>query len=98
MTVKPAPLDISDKPQLAALVRELLADGRPRELRRCDEVLGVLSPVAHRARRRRRESTAEEIAAFESAAGGWAGNVDVDRFQRDNETSRRISTRPPVEL
>jgi hypothetical protein len=42
--------------------------------------------------------TAEDYAAFRSAAGGWKDLIDVDRFIEDIYESRRISTRPPVEL
>jgi hypothetical protein len=42
--------------------------------------------------------TAEDYAAFRSAARGWKDLVDVDRFIEDIYESRRISTRPPVEL
>ena len=41
--------------------------------------------------------TAEDIVAFEAAAGGWK-DVDVDRFLRDNAESRHLPSRPPINL
>jgi hypothetical protein len=39
----------------------------------------------------------EDEEAFLSSAGAWA-DVDIDTFLKDNAESRRLSTRPPVEL
>lgn len=101
MTTRPASIDISDKPELLALIEQVLAAGEPRELRDGDAVVAVLSPKAgstvQRARSRR-EATPEQVAAFEAAAGGWRGNVDVDRFIEENYEARRASIRPAVEL
>ena len=55
-----------------------------------------LKPVTS-AKPRRRAKTKEDYDAFLSSLGGWK-DVDVDAFLRDNDESRRISTRPPVEL
>jgi hypothetical protein len=46
---------------------------------------------------RRRLKTRADYEAFLASAGGWA-EVDVDTFLKENEESRRLSTRPPVEL
>lgn len=50
-----------------------------------------------RAKPRRRAKTKDDDEAFLSSLGGWK-DVDVDSFLKDNYESRRISTRPPVEL
>jgi hypothetical protein len=39
----------------------------------------------------------KDYKAFLSSAGGWA-DVDVDQFLKDNYESRRMNTRPAVEL
>jgi PHD/YefM family antitoxin component YafN of YafNO toxin-antitoxin module len=39
----------------------------------------------------------EDYEAFLSSAGGWA-DVDVDQFLKDNYESRRMNTRPTVEI
>jgi hypothetical protein len=60
--------------------------------------IAVVKPVpAAKGPRPRRAKTAD-IEAFLSSAGGWRGLVDVDRFKEDNAASRRLSSRPPVEL
>lgn len=38
-----------------------------------------------------------EADAFEKAAGGWAGIVDVDAFLKDRERAKRIR-RPRIKL
>ena len=45
---------------------------------------------------RPRPKTEADWAAFEAAAGGWDGVVDVERFLEDNRRSREASIRPPV--
>ena len=45
----------------------------------------------------RREKTQEDKEAFLASAGAWA-DVDVDSFLKANEESRRLNTRPPVDL
>jgi hypothetical protein len=101
MATRPISIDISDKPELLALIEQLLAAGEPRELRHGDSVLGVLTPPVARGKKRgdiSRELTPEAVAAFEAAAGGWRGNVDVDRFIEENYEARQASVRPAVEL
>lgn len=55
-----------------------------------------LKPVPS-AKRGRRVKTEADYEAFLASLGGWK-DVDVEAFLKDNEESRRISTRPPVEL
>ena len=91
-------IDVGDAPELLRLAEEVRRTGRPRLLRREDEDLAVLAPVAPPARRRStRAKTEVDREAFLSSAGGWRGLVDVDQFLKDIEESRRL-TRPPVEL
>ena len=56
----------------------------------------VLKPVASR-KWRGRKKTASDREAFLASLGGWKG-VDVDQFLKDNEESRQLNTRPPVDL
>ena len=44
-----------------------------------------------------RDKSQADLDAFLSSAGSWA-DVDIDAFLKDNEASRTLSTRPPVEL
>jgi len=93
-------LDISGMPELLRLVEEVRASNEPRLLTRDHERLAVVMPVSVRPpeRRRGKTPTAEDLEAFRSAAGGWRGVVDVDKLVKDIYESRRISTRPPVDL
>lgn len=92
------PVDVTNTPDLLRLAEEVRRSGRARVLRRADEDLAVLSPVAPPAKRRsKRVRTEADREAFLSSAGGWKGLVDVDQFLKDLEESRRL-TRPPVEL
>ncbi len=93
------PIDISNTPDLLRLAEEVAESGKPRVLRRADEDVAVLMPVKKSASRRRtgRKKTEADREAFLASAGGWS-DVDTDTFIEENYKSRRISTRPPVEL
>jgi hypothetical protein len=92
-------VDISMSPDLLRLAEEVHSSNEPRMLTRDHEQLAVVMPVSVRpAKRRRKAPSAEDLEAFRSAAGGWKGIVDVDKLVEDIYESRRISTRPPVEL
>jgi hypothetical protein len=54
-----------------------------------------LKPVTS-AKSRPRAKTEADYEAFLSSLGGWA-EVNVDAFLKNNEESRRISTRPAVD-
>ena len=83
---------------LAELVDEVQKTRRLRTVGISRDVVAVLKPAARKiVRPRRREPTAEDIVAFEAAAGAWH-DVDTDRFVKDTYESRRIATRRPVEL
>ena|SRR3712207_6052965 len=93
------PIDISKTPDLLRLVEEVSKSGTPRVLRRADEDVAVLMPVKKAASQQRsvRKKTKADYDAFRSSAGGWK-DVDTDTFLAENAKSRRLSTRPPVEL
>jgi hypothetical protein len=93
------PIDISGMPDLLHVVEQVRASNEPRILTRDDEQLAVIVPVGARFRGHRQTTpTEEDLEAFRSAAGGWKGVVDVDKLVEDIYESRRISSRPPVEL
>ncbi len=58
--------------------------------------LAILKPVSSGPRRRRHKSSAA-YKAFLAAAGSWK-DVDTDQLIADIYASRRISSRPAVEL
>jgi len=87
-----------DMRHLAELADEVRKTKRPRTVGISRGVVAVLKPATRGVvRLARREPTAEDINAFEAAAGGWA-DVDTDQFVKDIYANRRIFTRPPVEL
>src|SRR4051794_22309582 len=93
------PVDITNTPDLLRLAEEVRRSGQPRLLRRENEDLAVLSPVATPAKHRTRKAktyTKADDEAFLSSAGGWK-DFDLDEFLKNNEKSRRASRRP-VEL
>ena len=49
-------------------------------------------------KRRRRPKTEADYEAFLASAGGWKDLVDTEKLKADIYESRRISSRPPVEL
>ena len=92
-------IDISDNPELLRLMEEMNAADEPLLLRRGDTELALLTPVKRpHAKKRKREHTDADRAAFRAAAGGWKGLVGTEAFIRDVYESRRISSRPPVKL
>ena len=90
-------IDISNAPELLRLAEEVRSSREPRVLRRASEDIAVLAPVAPR-RRSSRKRTKADYEAFLASAGGWKELIDTDRFLADNYESRRLSSRPPIEL
>jgi len=58
--------------------------------------LVAIKPIS-RTKLRRRTKNKADYEAFLASAGGWR-NVDVNLFLKENEKSRRLHTRPPVDL
>lgn len=93
------PIDISDNLELLRLVEEVRKGDEPRVLRRDSEDLAILTPVKGLPKRRaRRAKTKADYGAFLSSAGSWKGIVDTDKLVADIYESRRLSSRPPVDL
>ncbi len=93
------PIDISNTPDLLRLAEEVAESGTPRVLRRADEDVAVLMPVKKPTSRRRtgRKKTKEDYEAFLASAGSWS-DVDTDKLIEEIYESRRIDTRPPIDL
>src|SRR5947209_162663 len=93
------PVDISHVPELVRLALEVRRSKEPRVLRKEGEDVAILMPPTASAGRRRkaRHKAEADLAAFWSSFGGWK-DVDTDTLIEDIYESRRISTRPPVEL
>ncbi len=92
-------IDISDVPDLLGIAEEVRTTRTPRTLRRDNEDVAVLMPVAPARKHKAKHPKAKaDYEAFRTAAGGWKGLVDTDKLIADIYESRRISTKPPVEL
>ncbi len=89
-------IDVTHTPELLRIAEEVRASNEPYVLRRDSEDIAMVVPV--RKRGAKRAISKADYEAFLSSAGGWKGSVDVDKFLKDNERSRRISIRPPVKL
>lgn len=90
--------DISNVPELLKLAVEVNESREPRILRRNSEDLAILMPARSLRRRAKRPRTDVDYKAFLSSAGGWKGLVDTDKLKEDIRASRKLSSRPPVEL
>ncbi len=96
-------LDISENPVLLQLVEEVRASNTPRVLRRGNEDVAIVMPLANGTRRRVRKSpirrkSPADIEAFLASAGGWKDLVDTEQLKRDIYESRERSGRPPIKL
>jgi hypothetical protein len=92
-------IDISDVPDLLRIAEEVQMTRTPRILRRDSEDVAVLMPVAPtRKNKTKHAKTKASYEAFRMAAGGWKGLVDTDKLIDDIYESRRISTKPAIEL
>jgi hypothetical protein len=96
MASKPEPIDIDAFPALREIVEDVNRTRTPRMIRSGDEDVAMVVPLRPR-KRRRRQPTEDDHAAFLSSAGGWS-DVDIDEFKAIIEEGRRVSIRPPVEL
>jgi|SRR5579884_391917 len=71
-------VEIEDNAELRRLAEEVRATGEPRMLRVAGRDIALIVPVASA----EKTLSEEDIAAFESAAGGWKGIVDGEALKR----------------
>lgn len=91
-------VDINRVTDFTRLVREVNQSKTPRKLIQGNETMAILMPVAASSTpRKRRRKTPADYEAFRASAGSWK-DVDVEKLKADIYASRRLSTRPPVEL
>lgn len=103
MTHEHDTFDISQSPDLVHLVEEVRRTNTPTILRRDNEDVAVIIPIADRSqpttrRPAGRKKSPADIEAFLAAAGGWKDLVDTDKLKRDIAKSRARSNRPPIAL
>lgn len=78
-------IDITDIPDLLRIAEEVRDSNEARILKRDDEDIAVLKPVARKGRAR---SSKADYEAFVSAAGSWKGLVDADAVKEEIKASR----------
>ena len=93
MAKEQSAIDISHVPELERLAEEVRETGTPRMLRRGNEVIARIVPVAPLranlpARHRARAKTQADMEAFLSAAGSWKGLVDGEQLKKDIKEAR----------
>ena len=91
-------IDISGVPDLLRIAEEVRTTRKPHMLRRDSEDMAVLIPVTPTRHKAKRPKTRADYDAFRAAAGGWEGLVDTDKLIADIYESRRLSTKPPIDL
>ncbi|SRR6266849_6794512 len=93
------PIDISNLSDLLRIAEEVRTTRKPRALKRDNETVAVLMPVAIAIKRSgKRTNTKADFAAFRLAAGSWS-DVDIEQFKANTYADRRhTNTRPPVKL
>jgi hypothetical protein len=88
MTRHVTPIDISHMPDLIDLVEEVEATKKPRELRRDNKPVALLTPIIE---------TSEKWNKIKAAFGSW-NDLDMDRLianiERWREEGSRPATRP----
>ena len=93
------PIDISNLPDLLRIAEEVRTTKKPRALKRDNETVAMLIPVATAIKRNgKRAKTKADYEAFRAAFGSW-NDVDIEQFKADIYADRRrTTTRPPVKL
>jgi hypothetical protein len=85
-------------PDLLRLAEEVKETKTPRVLKKADETVAILIPFGAATKpKKKRGKTQADYEAFLSAAGSW-NDVDIEKFKNDIFESRRLGSRPPVEL
>ncbi|MBI3913581.1 MAG: hypothetical protein HY327_05275 [Chloroflexi bacterium] len=90
-------IEISKIPELLRIVNEVRKSRTPRVLSRRKEPVAILRPINGSAKRAKRTKSKKDFEAFLASAGSWK-DVDTDKLIKDIYESRKISSRPPVEL
>ena len=89
-------VDVSKVPELLRLAEEVRGTKTARILRRDEEDIALVVPIAPR-RRVKASRTKADLDAFLSAAGSWKDLVDAEEL-KEHIASSRGSSRPTVDL
>jgi hypothetical protein len=92
------PIDITNIPELVRIAEEVEATKKPRELRRDNKPVAVITPVTKKSQSTKaRGKTKADYEAFFSTFGSWK-DVDTDRLLNNISATRKRSNRPPIDL
>jgi hypothetical protein len=85
-------IDVTNMPELSALVRDVARTGRPRLLQ-ADGAAAVLSP-ARRSRSARATTQEEFESALNATFGAWKDLIDPDEFKRQRRELQEHDREP----
>lgn len=99
MATHPITIDISNNPDLVRLVEEMKSTKKPRILKRDSEPVAMLMPVEPAAKQKEKRARSQtHYKAFLAAAGSLKGFIDAERLKKDIYESRKLLTRPAIEV
>lgn len=102
MSKNPLSIDITDLStlnDLLALVEEVNITRKPRILTRDSEILAMLIPVEKVVKpKKSKQKKQTDSLSLLALAGSLKGLIDAETLKKDIYESRRLSTRPSVEL
>ncbi len=90
-------LEIGNMPEVIRIVNEVRKTRTPRVLSRRKRPLAIIRPLRSSRKRGKRVKSKKDYEAFLASAGSWK-DVDTDKLIKDIYESRKISSRPPVQL
>ncbi len=94
MATHPTPIDISTMPDLVQIVEEVAATRTPRELKRDNTIVAVLTPVEREKQQQNKKAIEETLAL----AGAWK-DLDFDDMLEQLDHIRHDSKpTPPLKL
>ena len=88
------PIDISTIPELARIVEEVTATKKPRELKRDNTIVAVLTPVEREKKPEKQKAIAETLAL----AGAWKELDFDDMLEQLNKIRHESKPTPPLDL
>jgi len=92
------PIEISNIPELVRIAEEVEATKTPRELKRDNKPIALITPIGQRKPQRKRGKTTFDPEAFKATAGILKGLIDAEQLKKDIAESRGLITRSPIKL
>jgi len=92
------PIDITHMPDLVRIAEEVQATKTPRELKRENKPIALITPIGETKQHRKRGKTPFDPDAFKATAGILKGLIDAEQLKKDIHESRGLMTRPPIKL